>query len=139
MYCSKSWVLNTHAGVEWLLLANLSESTEQSRSYMTAQVFFGHFSWGKWFNYSYREKVWRTRARNCPILHCYTNSWTCPCYLQFGNMNLISLTAAWNDLLPWRALCSSDKPYFALRLGKSNTLKYICTNLFNLSTLAKSK
>lgn len=45
----------------------------------------------------------------------------CEYYLQFGNINLISLTAARNESLPWSALFRSDMPYFALRLGKKYT------------------
>lgn len=41
----------------------------------------------------------------------------CDDHLQFGNMNLISLTAASTDVLPWSAFCNSDVPYLALRLG----------------------
>lgn len=48
----------------------------------------------------------------------YTISCICVEHLQFGNMNLISLTATSRDALPWSAFCNSDVPYFALRLGE---------------------
>lgn len=56
----------------------------------------------------------------------------CANYLQFGNMNLISLTAAWNESLPWRAFCSSEVPYFALRLKKS-TAFFFCTSAYEFN------
>lgn len=46
----------------------------------------------------------------------------CESHLLFGNMNLISLTDADKDSLPWRAFFRSDIPYFALRLEKTHTI-----------------
>lgn len=39
-------------------------------------------------------------------------------------MNLISLTDAGKDSLPWTAFWRSDVPYFALRLKKTKTQLY---------------
>lgn len=44
-------------------------------------------------------------------------------HLQFGNMNLISLTAASTDVLPCSAFCNSEVPYLALRLGGEKLFK----------------
>lgn len=55
------------------------------------------------------------------IMHFFTNNSMCEYvwYLLFGNMNLISLSAAWNESLPWSAFFRSEVPYFALRLGQN--------------------
>lgn len=59
----------------------------------------------------------------------FTINCMCDDHLQFGNMNLISLTAASTDVLPWSAFCNSDVPYLALRLGGKKWLKK-CEEIF---------
>lgn len=64
----------------------------------------------------------------CSIMHFLTNNSICEYvwFLLFGNMNLISLSAAWNESLPWSAFFRSEVPYFALRLGENTPHSWIC-------------
>lgn len=97
--CRPQWVhaagldLHTHSGtLQWLL------SREGARLRLQTEAMRG--TWVKVFNNIF-----------------YTINCVCEDDLLLGNMNLISLTAAWKDALPWSAFCNSEVPYFALRLG----------------------
>lgn len=97
--CRPQWVhaagldLHTHSGtLQWLL------SREGARLRLQTEAMRG--TWVQVFDNIF-----------------YTINCVCEDYLLLGNMNLISLTAAWKDALPWSAFCISDVPYFALRLG----------------------
>lgn len=88
--------LDTHTGVERLVLAELRESAEQSGVHVSAQVFLRRFFGRSGFDYRCKQ------TRQIKDIKWFYKT-LAMLYLQLGNMNLISLSAAGNDSLPWSA------------------------------------